>query len=132
MRTDFLIVADGAQVAEGKLYLMGGGWNRVTVSTFPATINMGVAVGILVSWDETNEPHMTTLTLEDEDGQSQMNPVEMRIEVGRPAGAVAGEEQRVLVAVNGPITLNEPGGYSVIARLGDAELARTSFRAVLQ
>ena len=40
--------------------------------------------------------------------------------------------QRVLVAVNGPITLNGPGGYSVIARLGDSELARTSFRAVLQ
>jgi hypothetical protein len=28
---DYLLVADGAQVVGGKLYLLGGGWDRLTV-----------------------------------------------------------------------------------------------------
>src|SRR5660397_182444 len=32
---DYLLVADGAQVVGGKLYLLGGGWDRLTVPQLP-------------------------------------------------------------------------------------------------
>jgi hypothetical protein len=130
VRADFLIVADGAQVAEGKLYVMGGAWNRVSVQAFPATIPFAVALGILVAWDETNVARHAALTVEDEDGSLLIGPLDIRLEVGRPAGAIPGEDQRVVVAVNGQLGIPGPGGFSVVVRLDDEELARTSFRAL--
>ena len=130
MRADFLIVADGAQVAEGKLYLMGGAWNRLSVSQFPSPAPIAVAIGLLVGWDETNHTHTTRLTIEDEDGHLVLGPIELSFEVGRPAGSPAGEEQRVVMAVNGQVSIPGPGGYALVVRLGEAELARTTFRVV--
>ena len=128
MRADFLMVADSAQVAEGKLFLMGGAWNRLGLSQLPGPAPLAVAIGILVGWDETNTSHTATLTLEDEDGQVVLGPVELTFEVGRPAGTVPGDDQRVVLAVNGQVNFSRAGGYALVLRQGDAELARTSFR----
>lgn len=130
MRTDFLIVADGAQVAEGKLYVMGGAWNRLSLTEFPGSAPIAVALGLLVGWEETNQHHVTTLSLEDEDGHVVLGPIEMSFEVGRPAGTTPGEEQRVVMAVNGQMTVPAPGGYAMVVRMADTELGRARFRAV--
>lgn len=130
MRTDFLIVADGAQVAEGKLYLIGGAWNRLSLAQFPGAAPFAVALGLMVGWDETNQTHTAALTLENEDGLTVLGPIETRFEVGRPAGIVAGDEQRVVVAINGQVSIPSPGGYSVVVRIAGDEIGRTSFRAV--
>ena len=58
MDVEWLIIADAAQVVGGKLYLMGGGYDRVTLPKEPpATHNMAVAVAFRVSWHETNVKH---------------------------------------------------------------------------
>ena len=122
-------MADAAQVAEGKLYLIGGAWNRLALTQFPGPAPFAVALALLVGWDETNQSHVASLTLEDEDGHVTLGPIEMRFEVGRPTGIPAGGEQRVVMAFNGQLVVPAPGGYSVVVRVGEDELARTSFRA---
>jgi uncharacterized protein DUF6941 len=130
VRADFLVVADAAQVAEGKLYLIGGAWNRLAISQFPGAAPIGIALGFLVGWEETNQARTASLTLENEDGMVVLGPIEMRIEVGRPAGAIPGEEQRIVMAVNGQVSIPSSGGYAIVVRIGSEELARTRFRVV--
>ncbi len=46
---EWLILADAAEVVAGKLYLMGGGWTVLTVSTsFPHRRNIGVAAAFRI------------------------------------------------------------------------------------
>lgn len=127
MEIDFLILADSAQVADGKLYLLGGGWDRLAVNTLPATQMVGVAVGILVPWTETNSGQTLTLAIADEDGAAVLPPVTLRIEVGRPSGLTAGAEQRVVVAFNAPLTLPRLGGYALTATLDEGVSRRQRF-----
>ena len=130
MEIDFLILADAAQVADGKLYLLGGGWDRLAVNALPAAQMTGIAVGVLVPWSETNTGHTLTLTVEDEDGGAVMPPVAVRVEVGRPAGLPAGAEQRVLVAFNAQLLLPRLGEYAVSASLDGAAARRQRFGVV--
>lgn len=127
MEIDFLILADAAQVAEGKLYLMGGGWDRLAVNALPAAHLAGFAVGVLVPWTETNTAHALTLTIADEDGGEVMPPVAINVEVGRPSGLPAGSEQRVLVAFNAQISLPTLGGYAVTLSLNGEPRKRARF-----
>lgn len=127
MEIDFLILADAAQVAEGKLYLLGGGWDRMAVNTLPAVQTVGIAVGVIVPWNETNAPHTLTLTVEDEDGGAVLQPVEVRLEVGRPVGLPAGADQRITVAFNAHLGLAKLGGYVVATALENGTQRRLRF-----
>lgn len=127
MEIDFLILADAAQVADGKLFLLGGGWDRLAVNVLPVTQMVGVAVGIVVPWTETNSGQTLTLTVHDDDGNDILPPVTLRIEVGRPSGLPAGAEQRVLVAFNAPLPLPRLGNYVLTATLEDGNSRRQRF-----
>jgi hypothetical protein len=99
-----VILCDFAQVADGKLSILGGGW---TVKGQNAP--MGVGVIIEVPWNEANRPHNWQLRLEDGDGQPFLmtapegpRPIEIAgpFEVGRPAGLIEGSGLNVCLAVN--------------------------------
>ena len=130
MEIDFLILADAAQVADGKLYLLGGGWDRIAVQSLPAMQMAGIAVGVLVPWSETNTPQTLTLTIEDEDGAAVLPQVAVRVEVGRPPGLPAGAEQRVMVAFNAQLALPRLGGYVITAALDGGTERRLRFGVV--
>jgi hypothetical protein len=130
MEIDFLILADAAQVADGKLYLLGGGWDRLAVQALPAMQMAGIAVGVLVPWAETNTPRSLTLTVEDDDGGTVVPPLTVRVEVGRPPGLPAGAEQRVMVALNAQLALPRLGGYVITAALEGGAQRRLRFGVV--
>jgi len=127
MEIDFLILADAAQVADGKLYLMGGGWDRIAINALPATQMAGIAVGVLVPWSETNTPRTLTLAIEDEDGGEVLPKVGVRVEVGRPAGLAGGADQRVMVAFNAQLALQRFGDYVISASLDEGSQKRLRF-----
>src|SRR5262249_21221114 len=95
---DFLIRADRAEIVNGKLYLMGGGFDRVALPQFPGQAAFDVALGVVVGYTETNEAHEFELTLEDDDGQLLLGPVTGRFELGRPPGLKPAEPQRFMYA----------------------------------
>ena len=107
-----LLLADAAQVADGKLYLLGAGWSV----TGPGPTPSAVAIKIEVPWDQTNVAHHFELELVDEDGQpvtmpaadGAAQPVQTAgsFEVGRPAGLRPGTPIDVPLAINiGPLAL---------------------------
>ncbi len=63
MQVDFMILADAAQVAGGKLYIMGAGWDTIVAKQFPFVRQLAMAIGFLVPWEETNERHDFELTI---------------------------------------------------------------------
>lgn len=127
-----LLLADNAQVVNGKLYLLGGGWNQIG----PKPTGMAVVIRFLVPWDETNQKHRWALRLLDEDGHPVVigsgdgaRPVEIsgQFEAGRPVGTEPGTETSIPVAVNvGALPL--PAGKRLEWRLFVDEQTQESWR----
>ena len=128
MRLDFLILADRAEAINGKLYMVGGGFDRIGVAEVPGRADYDVALGFLVDYNETNEPHEFSLTVEDEDGKVVLGPIGGRMEVGRPPGMARGQEQRVIVVLRGPFPANATGGFKWVPVLDGQSHAPTRFR----
>lgn len=120
---DYIIVADAAQVVGGKLFVLGGGWDRLFVPELPGrpTMPFAVAVGIMVPWSMTNRQFEFALELADADGAVVDELVLGQFEVGRPPGLRAGASQRFQIA--GPAGPEFPaeGRYVVQCRV-DGEL----------
>jgi hypothetical protein len=112
-----MMLCDAAQVAEGKLYILGGGWSL----TGPDPVPSAIAMKIEVDWHEAEVPHHWELFLEDADGRPFMvdtpdgaSPVEVRGEfhVERPAALLVGTPIDVALVVNlGPLPLDEGGRF---------------------
>lgn len=105
-----VLVADAAQVADGKLYILGGGLTAVGPNPQP----MGVAIRIEVPWDRANVSHEWRIELIDEDGQPLMfgeRPlvVQGNFEAGRPVGLRPGTPLSVPLAINFPTIPVTPG-----------------------
>lgn len=111
-----MLLADFAQAVEGKLYIVGGGWNVMGIVSPSA-----VAIHIHVLWTETNAQHSWRLELIDSDDQPVVIPgplgeqpivIDGAFEVGRPPGVALGSEQGVSLAINlGPLALVPGGRY---------------------
>jgi hypothetical protein len=112
-----MLLCDAAQVVEGKLYILGGGWSMIGPDPAPTA----VALKIEVDWHEAGSPHRWELFLEDADGRpvlvdtpnGQM-PMEVSGEftVAQPPGIPEGSPIDVQLAVNlGPIPLQPATRY---------------------
>jgi hypothetical protein len=124
-----MLLADSAQVAEGKLFVLGGG---ITV-VGPRPQPLAVALVISVPWDRANVSHQWVLELLDEDGHSVPDterPVVVggRFEAGRPAGTRPGTPLPVPLAINFS-TLPLHPGRSYVWQLRIDERSRDEWRA---
>lgn len=129
MKTEFLILADAAQVANGKLFILGGGWTLYRSAVYPAQVQLALGIGILIEWSEAGIRHPVTITMADEGGVLLMPELKGQVEAGRPAELGAGVTQRALLAVNVGLMIPRPGRYVVAATAG-ASRAEVSFQAV--
>ena len=105
-----MLLADSAQVADGKLYILGGGITAMGPRPQP----IGIAIRIEVPWDRANVPHTWRLDLLDEDGhpltvREKPLVVHGRFEAGRPAGSKPGTPLSVPLAINFPAVPPTPG-----------------------
>jgi hypothetical protein len=129
MDIEWIIVADSAQVINNKLFVMGGGWEILTVNSgFPVRHRASIAVSFRVPWGETNEPHAIEIEVQNEDGES-LAKVEGLVEVGRPPG-LRGQDQRTQLAVDLDLELAHAGAFVVIGRLDGEDKKRVGFTVV--
>ncbi len=127
MRVEWIIMADSAEVVNSKLYLMGGGWDRLVVNqVFPVQQLISIAVSFSVGWDETNIPQTMEVEVKDEEG-NQLAKVQGQIEAGRPRGITPGQAQRVQLAFKLPLRFEKPGSFTVTALIGDKIEGQTHF-----
>jgi hypothetical protein len=121
-----MLLADYAQVSDGKLTIVGGGWSV----TGPEPAPFGIAILIQVPWDQANVRHTMRLELLDSDGapvtvegdetedgdDADEEPIvffdDVVFEVGRPPGLKPGTPLDFPVAVNsGPLPIPAGGRY---------------------
>ena len=113
-----MLLADAAQVADGKLYILGGGWSI----TGPEAVPSAVAIKVGVDWHEFDAQHHLELFLEDADGNlvtfdtpegAQSIEVRGDFSASEPSGVPVGTPVDVPIAVNfGPIPLAAGSRYT--------------------
>jgi hypothetical protein len=130
LELEWLILADNAQIVGNKLYLLGGGWDVLTVgSGFPVQQRCAVAASYKVPWNETNERHAVEIEVLNDDGLS-LATVQGQVEVGRPAGIPPGSDQRAQIAAEIVLGIEKESSFAIIARIEGVEVGRTQFRVV--
>jgi hypothetical protein len=108
---DYLLVADRAEVVNGKLYLMGGSWDRIQPQQFPHRMMLGIALGVRIPFAFTDDQHTVAIELLHDD--TRMIGFEAKLATGRPPG-MAGMDMLVPMAFNIPIAI--PGEGQVTLR----------------
>ena len=92
-----MLLADHAVVADGKLFISGGGWSV----TGPAPTPSAIAIKLDVPWDRANQRLRLRLRLIGQDGEPVTVPgpegpapvqIDGEAEVGRPAGLAHGAD----------------------------------------
>jgi hypothetical protein len=129
----FFVLCDFAEVLNGKLYIMGGGFNQVI-----ANVPFPVALAVLwnVPWDQANRQHALEISLVTEDGDAvndaEGNPIRIQgsIEVGRPAGMKRGDPIAAPLAVRTPPLTFAPGGYTWKLSIDSEVVSIASLRAI--
>lgn len=130
MRLGFLLLTDHSEAISGKLYAMGGGWNMLHFPELPTEHRFGIAFGVDVAWDETNQRHALELEIQDPDGERLGDELSLEIETGRPPGSVAGQDQRLVISLAAAIEFSTAGPHAVVIRIGELEIGRSRFYVV--
>ena len=128
-----ILLADSAEVREGLLFLLGGGWSEVG----PASQMFAIAGILDVDWEETNVQHSAEFTIEEDDGKPLLVPtptgnqpfkIITQFEIGRPPGSPRGRSFNVPVAIPIlPIPWTPGCNYVLIVRIDAAEADRLKF-----
>lgn len=129
MKTEWIIVADFAEVLNGKLYTMGAGWDSLTVNALPHHQAFAIAASFLVDWNETNRQHDVALDFLDEDGK-QFAQLHAQLEVGRPPGATPGLPQRLILAINLQHKFEQLGTFVIKTLIGGEHDGKLTFRVI--
>lgn len=120
MDIDYALICDYAEAVNGKMYIMGAGWENYTAAVMPANLRLAVALGVRFGWDETNKAAPVLIRVEDDDGQELVR-IEAQMNIGRPPALPPGSTQLAQMAANVPLTVTRHGGYIVLARAGEGE-----------
>jgi hypothetical protein len=129
---DFVMLANHVEVVNGMLYVSGGGWTDhrrpiPPAGNPPPLSHLGIAASVLVPWNETNQPHVLTVQIEDEDAKAILK-IEGHLNVGRPPNLPPGSSQPVMFGF--PLDLQFPhaGTYRIVAYIDDGEQKHWPFR----
>jgi hypothetical protein len=126
MRQEFLMLAERAEAANGKIFIHGGAVERHYSASFPTSLNADIAASLLVGWGETNQTHVLEIKISDEDEQTVVE-IQAEMTPGRPAAAKPAQELRQLIAIKGPFPIPKPGQYKLQA-FADSEPQEPPFR----
>jgi hypothetical protein len=128
---DFALLADAVQVVQGKLYVLGGGWDTLFVADFPARYpSLGLGLRVRVPWSWTDQVLVIGVDLQDEDGGRVLPtpPVAQGVKVARPQGIPEGSD----IGVARSFTFNNlsfpsSGAYSFVVMLNNEVASRLRF-----
>ena len=132
MRLTSAMLADAAQVQNGKLFILGGGFDTISVRSLPAVHrSLTLAMVAEVDPDERQRDLELLIALIDEDGGAVGVEAKGRLRVGAPPNLPPGSSSIVpIVSPFHNITFSEAKGYAFVVTLEDRELARIGFRVV--
>ncbi|MFV2063592.1 MAG: hypothetical protein ACC726_08775 [Chloroflexota bacterium] len=126
---DFMLLADRADVVGGKLYMLGGAWDKLQPPTFPFPFMFGIAVGVRVPYAETEDAHQLRVVMERADNGERLVEIEAELQTGRPPGT-KGRDLLVPMAFNVPYQFDGPMELALVAHIDGVERRRTSVSVI--
>lgn len=132
MKLTSAMLCDAAQVQSGKLFVLGGGFDTISVKSLPATHrNLSLAMVAEVGPEDRQRDLELHISLVDEDGQAVGVEAKGMLRVGAPPNLPPGSPSVVpIVSPFHNISFAEAKGYTFVVSLDGAELARVRFRVV--
>ena len=130
MDVAFLLLTDHSESLNGKLYAMGAGWNILRFPQLPFDFVFGIALGLDVEWNETNQRHVLELEVLGPDGERLGEQFRLEFEAGRPPGAIQGQDQRMVLSLGTRNTFEAAGPHSIRVSIDGEEAERTRFYIV--
>jgi uncharacterized protein DUF6941 len=127
MELGFLLLTDAGEALNGKLYALGAGWNMLRFDELPQEWRFGVGIGLDIPWNETNRRHVLEMRFDDPDGDQLGDAFQLDLEVGRPTGAIPGQDQRMVFAVETRQTFEVAGPHAVVISVNGSEIDRSRF-----
>lgn len=128
LELEFLLVGEAADNANGKLYVMGGGWSQIGSPVFPTIARCGIVVSVLAQ--TPIEPLSVKIHYSDA-AKTMSLQMDGKVQAGAPrAGTKPPPRQRIFVVLNGNFPVPQPGRYEIMASLPDGQSKTVSFEAV--
>jgi hypothetical protein len=132
MKLTSAMLADAAQVQSGKLFVLGGGFDTISVRKLPATHrSLSLAMVAEVGPDERQQDLELLVELVDEDGAEVGVTAKGKLRVGAPPNLPPGSPSIVpIVSPFHNVTFPEAKGYAFVISMNGTELTRVKFRVV--
>jgi hypothetical protein len=128
---DVALLADAIQAVRGKLFVLGGGWDTLWVTRFPArhpSLAIGLRLRVPVSW--TSDKLRLAVELQDEDGKPLL-PAPLAHEVKLPGEAPhppAATDYGVIRSFTfNNLRFDHEGAYSFVISVDDEPVSRLRF-----
>lgn len=125
------MLADAAHVAEGKLYILGGQWDRITVASLPAVHpSMAVVIVIRIEYSEAPKTFNVLIDLM-LDGDSTGVRAGGQVSIGHAPGLAHGAPQFAPVAVTFPnVSFDRAGRYEYVVSVEGKVLGQIPLEVV--
>ena len=132
MKLTSALIADSAQVQSGKLFVLGGGFDTISVRELPGRIkNISLVMVAELGDEERRRDLELAISLIDEDGAAVGVNAKGVLRVADSPELPPGSPSIVpMVTSFHDIILPEEKGYAFIISLDGSELARVRFRVV--
>lgn len=127
---DIALLADAVQASQGKLFVLGGGWDVLTVRSLPARHpSMGIGLRVRVPWGWRGERVQLEVELQDQDGGSVLpGSLKAPVPVRRPDHLPEGQDLTVVRALTFTnIVFRNEGAYSFVISIDDDVKERLRF-----
>lgn len=132
MEALFFILADAAQVVDGKLYMLGGAWNRLLTDTLPQNRSCAVAVGLELAPFDVGQRHSLRLVLTGGGEEDERDLGQGEFELGFPANAPVEPPSRFTAAFPLMLKLEREGAFLVSLYVDGSVVAKATFGVVQQ
>ena len=121
---EFMLLADRAEAINGKLYIMGGGWERITLAELPVARTMGLAISVVIPLDMTRPDHRLELSIEGPDDPQIISSSTIGFARESPPQHKRG---RAIFGIEITAGLRAPGAHRLIAILDDGARREAEF-----
>jgi hypothetical protein len=130
MKIEYALLADAAQAVGGKIYVLGGGWNMFRSPSFPAPVQLAIAIGLGFTFNEIGIKYPLNVVIADETGVPIVPEMKGQVETGQPAADVPKTASvKIPVAININMSLPHAGTYGIVVTAGTST-AQLSFEAI--
>ena len=135
-RAECFILCDYARAENGKLYIVGGGWDEIVPQRLPLEFETYLAIKLVLFWEVVAGPTTTIIRAELLDANDRVlgdsvfettvqgGPVDLSEELERHGQLMVA----LFMGNEAKMTLSEPGLFTLRLFVNDEAIATTTFR----